>query len=128
MTFVVSWARGLPLPTPHLLQRQHEEIGSQRWDEGIEGSGNHSQTTGEKTPCCPERLLRFAGSVRDGTTFFEERGDLGGSARGKALLCAQKQLCMFPVLVTLQDINDLNSRFSATLPLNLERSFKWKIL
>jgi len=49
MTFLVSPARGLPLPTPRLLQRQHEEIGSQRWDEGIDGSGKHYQTVGEKT-------------------------------------------------------------------------------
>lgn len=88
------------MPTFQLLQGQDEGTGSQRWGDGMDSRDKHSHTTEENMPTCPassgwlHRDGNFSRGIWPGVAG-------GGVARGKVFICAQKQLCMLPVLVIL---------------------------
>lgn len=50
---------------------------------------------------CPRVLQALAGCIGMETFLGAFGGGGGGGARGKVFICAQKQLCMLPVLVIL---------------------------
>lgn len=87
------------MPTFLLFQGQDEGTGSQRWGDGMDSRDKHSHTLWKKT--CPRVLQALAGCIGMETFLGAFGGGGGGGARGKVFICAQKQLCMLPVLVIL---------------------------